>query len=73
MESHLRSIIKAVSWRAGGTVVTILVAWILLGELELAAKIGLLDTILKIGVFYAHERVWNRIKFGTKKLPEYEI
>lgn len=29
MESHYRSIVKAISWRAGGTVVTFAVAWIL--------------------------------------------
>lgn len=73
MESHLRSIVKAVTWRAGGTVVTFAVAWILTRRLELAAQIGILDTLVKIGAFYAHERVWNRIGFGQKKPPEYQI
>jgi len=72
-ESHIRSIVKAVTWRAGGTVVTFLVAFILLGEISKAVQIGALDTLLKIGAFYAHERVWNRLNFGKQKPPEYQI
>ena len=73
MESHLRSIAKAVTWRAGGTVVTFVVAWLLTREFELAAQIGIFDTAVKIGAFYAHERVWNRLQFGKEKTPEYQI
>lgn len=73
MESHIRSILKAVSWRAGGTAVTFLTAWVFIGTVETAMKIGLLDTILKIGVFYVHERVWNRLNIGKQKPPEYQI
>jgi uncharacterized membrane protein len=73
MESHFRSITKAITWRTGGTVVTFAVAWVLTQKLELAAQIGVLDTAVKIGAFYAHERIWNRLNFGKKKLPEYQI
>ena len=73
METHLRSIVKAVTWRAGGTAVTFIVAWIVVGELKLAAQIGILDTAIKIGAFYAHERFWNHLSFGKKKPPEYQI
>lgn len=73
METHFRSIVKAISWRAGGTVVTFTVAWILVGRFDLAAKIGVLDTVIKVGAFYIHERLWNNINFGKQKLPEYQI
>lgn len=73
METHYRSIIKALSWRAGGTVVTCLVAFIITGSFELAARIGILDTVIKIGAFYIHERLWNRLDFGKQKPPEYQI
>ncbi len=73
MESHFRSIVKAITWRAGGTVVTFAVVWILTRELELAAQIGVLDTAVKLGAFYVHERAWNRLSFGKKKPPEYQI
>ncbi|MDT8299863.1 MAG: DUF2061 domain-containing protein [Sedimentisphaerales bacterium] len=73
MESHARSIAKAITWRTGGTVVTFAVAWILTRRLDLAAQIGLLDTVIKIAAFYFHERLWNRLSFGKKKSPEYQI
>jgi uncharacterized membrane protein len=53
--------------------VTVVVAWLVTGKLELAAQIGLLDTVVKIGAFYAHERLWNRLSFGKVKQPDYQI
>ena len=73
METHIRSIAKAITWRAGGTVVTFIVVWIVAGKVALAAQIGILDTVIKIGVFYVHERFWNHLSFGKQKPPEYEI
>ncbi|MHC4213436.1 MAG: DUF2061 domain-containing protein [Planctomycetota bacterium] len=72
-ESHIRSIAKAITWRAGGTVVTFGVAFVLLRSIEQAVQIGLLDTLVKLGAFYFHERVWNRFSFGKMKPPEYQI
>jgi uncharacterized membrane protein len=73
MESHLRSIVKALTWRSGGTIVTFAVAFFITRELELAAKVGVLDTVVKIAAFYFHERLWHNIRFGKLKPPEYEI
>lgn len=73
METHLRSITKAVSWRIGGTVVTFIIALLVSGKIDIAVKVGLLDTLVKIGAFYLHERAWHRIGFGKLKRPDYEI
>jgi len=73
LESHYRSIFKAITWRAGGTIVTFAVAWILTDNVSLSAGIGIVDTLIKIGAYYIHERLWNRVKFGKLKRPEYEI
>lgn len=73
MESHYRSIVKTLTWRALATAITFSVAWILLGKLGKAAEIGILDTLIKFGAYYSHERVWNRFQFGKPKPPEYQI
>ena len=73
MESHYRSVAKALTWRAGGTVVTFVVAWLMTRRFDLAAQIGLLDTAVKLAAFYLHERIWMRIGFGRLKPPEYQI
>lgn len=72
-DSHSRSIIKALSWRILATVITAIVALIITGDVLLAAKIGLIDTLIKLGVYYLHERFWNRISYGQIKPPEYTI
>ncbi len=73
MDSHCRSMVKAVTWRTGGTFVTILTAWLLTGKPTLSVGIGLLDSAVKIGAFYVHERIWDRLSFGRPKAPEYQI
>jgi uncharacterized membrane protein len=50
-----------------------MVAWSLTGSLDLATKIGIVDTAIKIGAFYIHERLWIRLDFGKQKPPEYQI
>jgi uncharacterized membrane protein len=64
MESHWRSVAKAVSWRIVATFVTATVAWCVTGEVSFALVIGLVDTTVKIGFYYLHERVWNRLSVG---------
>ncbi len=72
-EKHSRSVIKALSWRATGTVDTILVSLIVTGKLSLALSIGLVELFTKIGLYYVHERVWNRISYGRDERKDYEI
>ncbi len=72
-DSHFRSIIKALSWRFLATIITVGVAFIITGNIKFAAEIGLFDTLIKLGVYYWHERLWNRVHYGQVKPPEYTI
>ncbi len=72
-DSHFRSLVKALSWRILGTVITATVALIITGEVRLAAEIGLIDALVKLGIYYLHERIWNRVPYGQVKPPEYTI
>lgn len=73
MESHTRSIAKAVTYRLLGSLCTGLIAYILTGSRVIFLQAGALDIVLKIGAYFVHERVWDRINFGRPKPPEYEI
>lgn len=73
MESHRRSVVKAITYRVLGFVITVGVTWAVTGEASLAATVGAVDALVKIGVFYFHERAWNRSRFGRIKPPEYQI
>lgn len=63
-ESHLRSIIKGISWRLIATTDTILVVLLvtcLTGNcsIDFAIKIGFIEFFLKLLVYYFHERIWQ--------------
>jgi adenylylsulfate kinase len=67
IESHLRSLVKAVSWRIFGTFTTMVISYIFTGKLSTALFIGLSEFVLKVGIFYVHERVWHIIPLGLSK------
>jgi len=73
VESHIRTITKTLSWRFVATLITFSVAWLVTGKLTFAVEIGVADTLIKLGAYYFHERLWIRVKFGKLRKPEYEI
>lgn len=73
METRRRSLAKALSWRVFATLITMTVAFSLTKEIAFAVEIGLLDTFAKIAIYFAHERIWQRIPYGKLKAPDYEI
>jgi len=73
VDSHWRSLIKAVTWRTLGSLSTAGIAWMICGEIRAAASIGVLDFFAKAAIYYFHERLWNRVSLGRIHPPEYEI
>jgi uncharacterized membrane protein len=73
-EKHYRSFLKALSWRVTGTVDTIVISYLITGQLKWAFTIGGVELFTKIGLYYVHERVWNNIKLGrVESKSNYEI
>ena len=66
LEKPIRSIAKSISWRVVGTVDTILISWIITGQVKTALSIGGIELITKMLLYFFHERIWNRIKWGKK-------
>jgi len=64
-ESHLRSFLKALSWRVLATTTTALIAWLITGDISTAIAIGSLEFIIKFFIYYGHERVWQLVPRGT--------
>lgn len=69
-EKPYRSVAKAISWRTVGTLDTIIVSYFITGNLVMAASIGTIEVITKMILYYFHERVWNKLKFGIVKPTE---
>jgi uncharacterized membrane protein len=73
VETHARSIAKAISWRIGGLLVTFVVALAVTGRLGVAISLSLADTLVKLGAYYVHERLWLKVRFGRARAPDYDI
>jgi len=73
LETKRRSFVKAISWRILAAIITACVALALTKELKFAAEIGLIDTAVKLLIYFAHERVWNKINYGRVRTPDYEV
>lgn len=65
MVSKRRHAAKALSWRAVGTMDTMLVSWFVTGDPLVGLSIGALEVVTKTALYYFHERAWYRCsKFG---------
>jgi uncharacterized membrane protein len=73
VETHARSIVKAISWRIGGLLVTFVVALVVTGRIGVAVSLSLADTFVKLGAYYAHERLWLKVRFGRAEEADYDI
>ena len=72
-ETHLRSILKGVSYRIVGTLTTVSIAYFFIGNTSIAFGIGGAEAVIKIFVYYAHERAWQLMPRGTIRRMESEI
>lgn len=64
-DQPVRSLAKAISWRITGSIDTFIVSWFITGQILIASGIALTEIITKVFLFWGHERIWNKIKWGT--------
>jgi adenylylsulfate kinase len=72
-ETNLRSIIKGVSWRFIATGTTVIIVYIFFGRLDLALAAGLIESVLKIGLYWGHERIWHKVRWGRKRIEPFNL
>lgn len=65
-----RHIAKTITWRIVGTADTMMVAWFISGNPLTGVKIGGLEVITKMVLYFLHERTWFKVNYG---LPHREI
>jgi len=63
-EAHFRSLLKAVSWRATGSIDTFVISFIVTGKPAIAGSIAGTELLTKIVLYYMHERAWTFIRWG---------
>jgi len=55
-----RHIFKSVSWRIVGTIDTMILGWVVTGNPFTGLKIGLLEVLTKMTLYFLHERIWYK-------------
>ncbi len=64
-ESHLRSIIKGLTWRIIATSTIFAITYFTTGEIDTAIQIASIEFIIKLVIYYLHERAWQAIPRGS--------
>ena len=64
-ESHLRSILKGLTWRVIASTTIIGIAYFSTGNFSLAFEIGFIEFFVKLLLYYLHERAWQLAPRGT--------
>ena len=77
-DSNKRHILKTFTWRGVGTLDTVLFGWLITGNPFTGLKIGGVETISKMLLYFLHEKLWYKINFGLnrrnklKRLKKYQ-
>lgn len=61
-----RHVIKAIMYRLYSTCITILIAMIVTGDLNIGLIIGPIELVVKSVSYYLYERWWLRTAYGIK-------
>lgn len=66
-ETHVRSMVKAMSWRLLASLMTIMLVLVVFGDPWKALVVGWVELVLKTVGYYGHERIWLMIGWGTER------
>ncbi len=67
MVSYKRHVMKTITWRLLGTIDTIVISWLIVGDPFIGLTIGLVEIITKMVLYFLHERLWYKSDYGVKK------
>lgn len=67
MDTSARSLAKTVSWRITGSTATFLISYAVLGNIAASGTIAVIQLTFNTLLYFIHERVWNKIKWGQSE------
>ena len=72
-ETNRRSIVKGISWRIVATTTTIAIVYFFFDRLDLAIAAGLIETVLKVALYWWHEKAWHKVHWGKTKIKPFNL
>jgi len=73
VDTHARSVVKGLVWRVLATLATIALVYGFTGKPMIAMEVGGLEVIVKLLLYYGHERAWNTIQWGRRELAVVQV
>lgn len=64
--SHARSLVKGLTWESFALVITLIVAYAVLGDVRMSLKLTFISQGIKVFFFWWHERIWHQIRWGKR-------
>jgi len=65
--SKTRHLLKTITWRFIGSIDTVFIGWFVANDLKIGVYLGGLELITKMVLYYFHERIWYKLKFGIER------
>lgn len=65
VESHLRSILKGLTWRVIASSTILIITYLTTGEMDTAITVASIEFFVKLLLYYLHERAWLLVPRGT--------
>ena len=65
MDTAKRSLVKTISWRITGSGATFAISYAILRDIGISGAITLVQLTVNTLLYFVHERVWNKITWGT--------
>ena len=56
-----KSLLKTFSWRLIGTLDTVFISYLIIGDTAMAFSIGFVELFSKMVLYYLHERLWSKV------------
>ena len=72
-ETNTRTVTKGFSWRFFATTTTVMIVYIFFGRLDLAIAAGIMETVSKVFLYYVHEKLWQRVRWGKKRIEPFNL
>ncbi len=63
-ESHIRSLLKGLTWRIIATSMIFAITYFSTGEIQMAMKVAAIEFPVKLLIYYIHERAWQLVPIG---------
>lgn len=67
IQQRKRAIVKTLCYRFVMILITIVVAWAVVGNVGAALSIGLVSNLVKTVTYYLYERAWDHITWGVSE------